>query len=366
MNGVAWTKEARSPQGSYTFYQSTFLLPLHKASPTMALSDSDAASTCGGPCKCPEDLAFTGTDDAAECGRFIVAVRKHAYLHGKQRDDEWITDLVASCVSGDALTWHVTLPTTIKKDWEKLQLALIEEFSPNARTAKKTLASPPVAAPPQGDASGSPKVKVKPAAIYGIIEVQAAELDSRAYISDATNNTGRLFLLHDMKKALYLRSIHSDKPHNLQIAAYSAGGKAIAHAHTLLGVTRGMEEESSDLCKDERFYLTKTNPSPNASSDVSTWKRGRCGETKSAVWSVSNQNNVNVKWDGVELVPLVGISKNQADREKKVVVLAVDVGEFCKRYDGGEFNYHKATFVFKGLKNVYEQRDASKETCDEI
>lgn len=97
----------------------------------------DATSTCGSPCKWPEELSFTGTDDAAECGRFIGAIRKHTYLHGKQQDDEWITDLVASSVSGDALTWHVTLPIDIKKDWEKLQRALVEEFSPNARTAKK-------------------------------------------------------------------------------------------------------------------------------------------------------------------------------------------------------------------------------------
>ncbi|KAG9022570.1 hypothetical protein FRB95_014578, partial [Tulasnella sp. JGI-2019a] len=64
----------------------------------MALSDSDATSTCGGASKWPEDLTFTGTD-AAECERIIGAVRRHAYLNGKQRDDEWITDLVATCLS---------------------------------------------------------------------------------------------------------------------------------------------------------------------------------------------------------------------------------------------------------------------------
>ncbi|KAG9021582.1 hypothetical protein FRB95_001910 [Tulasnella sp. JGI-2019a] len=95
----------------------------------MALSDSDATSTCGGLCKWPEeDLKFTGTNGPAECGRFISAIRKHAYLHGKQRDDEWITDLVATCLSGIALTWHVMLPSQIAWHWGSLQQALVERF----------------------------------------------------------------------------------------------------------------------------------------------------------------------------------------------------------------------------------------------
>ncbi|KAG9022096.1 hypothetical protein FRB95_000874 [Tulasnella sp. JGI-2019a] len=335
----------------------------------MALSDSDATSTCGAPCKWPDDLTFTGTDDAAECGRFISAVRKHAYFHGKQRDEEWITDLVASSLSGDALTWHVMLPIHIKKDWEKLQRALVEEFCPGARIPKKVLVSPSAAINPEDDITiGLSKAQVIPAAIFGVLEVQADELEySRTYISGSTNNAGRLYLLNDIKIALRLRSVHCDQPHDLQIASYSANGKAIAHTYTFLGVTRGMEEMSRNLHEDERFYLTKTTPAIDGSPQVSSWKRGRCGETKSAVWLVSPQNDVKVIWDGVELVPLVGASNSYLDRDKKVIALAVNATEFCKRYQGGEFTYYKAKFMFKALKNVYDQqRDASREACDEI
>ncbi|KAG9022098.1 hypothetical protein FRB95_000876 [Tulasnella sp. JGI-2019a] len=95
----------------------------------MALSDSDATSTCGGGSKCPEDLVSAGTD-AAECTRFISAIRKHAYLHGKQRDDEWITDLVASCLTETALIWHVKLPSQITWNRGNLQEAMTDLFVP--------------------------------------------------------------------------------------------------------------------------------------------------------------------------------------------------------------------------------------------
>lgn len=128
---------------------------------------------------------------------------------------------------------------------------------------------------PAGSATPGPsKVKVNRAAIYGVIDVQAGELDTRVYISEAVNHTGRLYLLRDIKQALPVRSIQSNQPHNFQVAAvccvlpcfifavrhwllrrlflqYSAGGAVVSHSHTLLGVTRGMEEESSDLSEDE-------------------------------------------------------------------------------------------------------------------
>ncbi|KAG9002171.1 hypothetical protein FRB93_011797 [Tulasnella sp. JGI-2019a] len=96
----------------------------------MALFDSDATSTCGDASKSPgpDDLTFTGTS-AAECERFISDVGKHAYLHGKQRDDEWITDLVASCLTGTALKWHVMLPSQVAWHWGSLQQAMIERFA---------------------------------------------------------------------------------------------------------------------------------------------------------------------------------------------------------------------------------------------
>lgn len=42
----------------------------------------------------------------------------------------------------------------------------------------------------------------------------------------------------------------------------------------------------------------------------------------------------------LELVPLVGISKDQ--NENKVIALAVNADVFCNRYHGGEFKYYKA------------------------
>lgn len=50
----------------------------------------------------PENLVFSG-GSGTDCERFLVAVRRHALMNGKQRDYEWIVDLVACCLVGDAL-----------------------------------------------------------------------------------------------------------------------------------------------------------------------------------------------------------------------------------------------------------------------
>ncbi|KAG8894769.1 hypothetical protein FRB99_001004, partial [Tulasnella sp. 403] len=76
-----------------------------------------------------DKLVFRGTDTTdSECEDFIEAVRQLAFAQGKQRDNEWIIDLVHKSLAGDALRWHAMLPQEIQNDWYRLQQALLTQF----------------------------------------------------------------------------------------------------------------------------------------------------------------------------------------------------------------------------------------------
>lgn len=79
------------------------------------------------PVPSEEDLVFSGRN-ARECERFIRAVRRHALLNGKSRDPLWMSDLVACCLEGDALRWHIQLPPDVSGDWIKLQVEMINRW----------------------------------------------------------------------------------------------------------------------------------------------------------------------------------------------------------------------------------------------
>ncbi|KAG8894122.1 hypothetical protein FRB99_001496, partial [Tulasnella sp. 403] len=72
-------------------------------------------------------LVFRGIDKK-ECEDFIEAVRQSAFSQAKQRDNEWIIDLVHRSLAGDALRWHAALPHEIQCDWRLLQRALMTQF----------------------------------------------------------------------------------------------------------------------------------------------------------------------------------------------------------------------------------------------
>ncbi|KAG8921476.1 hypothetical protein FRC01_000231, partial [Tulasnella sp. 417] len=68
--------------------------------------------------------------DAEECEEFISAVTKHAHDQGKLRDDEWIADFVATCVTHDALRWWSGLDKATRGDWDALRQAMFSRYQP--------------------------------------------------------------------------------------------------------------------------------------------------------------------------------------------------------------------------------------------
>ncbi|KAG8908679.1 hypothetical protein FRC01_007306, partial [Tulasnella sp. 417] len=74
-------------------------------------------------------LQFRG-QDATECEDFIQTISKYAFSQGKQRDDQWIADLAATCMTNDALRWWGALDEEVQGSWKLVRRAMLSKYRP--------------------------------------------------------------------------------------------------------------------------------------------------------------------------------------------------------------------------------------------
>ncbi|KAG8920681.1 hypothetical protein FRC00_009674, partial [Tulasnella sp. 408] len=72
---------------------------------------------------------FSGKD-SDECDNFISAVMRLAFAQGKQRDDAWIADFVASRLTKDALRGWIKLDDETQTSWKLLRRAMDLKYQP--------------------------------------------------------------------------------------------------------------------------------------------------------------------------------------------------------------------------------------------
>lgn len=68
--------------------------------------------------------------DGIECERFIQYIRRRTFAEGKAGDNDWIVQLVACCVEGDAMRWHASLFEELAGDWKLLLAAMLDRYPP--------------------------------------------------------------------------------------------------------------------------------------------------------------------------------------------------------------------------------------------
>lgn len=121
----------------------------------------------------PQQASFSGNglDDVTE---FLRDVQKVAFSAGRQRDDDWRADYVATCLSGPAMIFYMTLSDEDRYSWPKLCRSLLTEFSRPAPAPPEAPAAVPAAAPPR------PPHAQAPAARPPRFEVPAHECHSAA------------------------------------------------------------------------------------------------------------------------------------------------------------------------------------------
>ncbi|KAG8954855.1 hypothetical protein FRC04_010338 [Tulasnella sp. 424] len=163
-----------------------------------------------GPDDLPEDieLVFKGID-GAEAESFIQAVQRSARTEGRSRDNEWIIDLVSTCMTGEALRWYVELDEETQNDWKLLRKAILRQYPPLSKPSTSALApiipTPAAAAiPPTPTSATHSNTSVTqstqaPARIYRI-RVYFTDTPSRFFLSTKdekhiclTNNVSRAF-----------------------------------------------------------------------------------------------------------------------------------------------------------------------------
>ncbi|KAG8977591.1 hypothetical protein FRB90_008743, partial [Tulasnella sp. 427] len=120
----------------------------------------------------PDDreLSFDGKDGSA-AESFVIAVQRKARVEGKSRDNEWIIDLVSTCLTGAALRWYVDLDDDTQNDWKLLRRAILQRYPPaptevgrSAFTSPSTVPTPAAAASPPNPISSpqpAPSVTVQ-------------------------------------------------------------------------------------------------------------------------------------------------------------------------------------------------------------
>ncbi|KAG9042592.1 hypothetical protein FS837_010661 [Tulasnella sp. UAMH 9824] len=101
-------------------------------------------------------LVFNGVD-GAEAESFISSVQQVARTEGRSRDNEWIVDLVSTCVKGEALRWYVELDEDTQNDWKLLRKAILRQWpsraEPSAPFLPPTIPIPAAAPQPTSSVS---------------------------------------------------------------------------------------------------------------------------------------------------------------------------------------------------------------------
>ena len=66
--------------------------------------------------------------EGENCESFVIAVAQKMFAEGRQRDDAYIADYVATRLTGKALRWYALLDRDVQKDWVPLRRALLKNF----------------------------------------------------------------------------------------------------------------------------------------------------------------------------------------------------------------------------------------------
>ncbi|KAG8991075.1 hypothetical protein FRB94_012875 [Tulasnella sp. JGI-2019a] len=104
-----------------------------------------------------EWLSFSGSP-SEHVLLFAQAVHRFAFAFGRQKDSPWMADYAYGCLSGEALDWFEDLDPSVKNDWSRLRMAMLDMFRQNALAPTAPAAA---ACPRQAASSPISRCRVK-------------------------------------------------------------------------------------------------------------------------------------------------------------------------------------------------------------
>lgn len=115
-----------------------------------------------------------GGSDSEDVTLFIHAVKKYALAKGQERDDEWLSHFVESCLIGDAMVWFNELDEDVTETWRTLSRAFLKRFKHTINAALPP--TPASAGPPSGSGPAGPTRRVPPPETLPILPSQVASV----------------------------------------------------------------------------------------------------------------------------------------------------------------------------------------------
>ncbi|KAG9023300.1 hypothetical protein FRB95_013271 [Tulasnella sp. JGI-2019a] len=273
------------------------------------------------------ELNFTGTS-GVECEHFIQAIRRKAFSEGKYKDDEWIANFVACCVTGAALRWHVRLPAEVRDSWDRLQHALLDEYCASSYRTSEPKSLAPAAAPPPYviPLSTGNNSRLQPR--LGVIRVFTTDVP--LYLSQEPKVAGRLTLTKNLYEALLL----------LQ---WSTTTNARTSPYSVLGIAQD-DEGWFALCfanPDDGEGLLRTSYRTCIHGMISM-------SAKSTVWTIFSVDTVRATYQDQPLTAMVIKDCRPMCHDPGRIALVKDVDEHRNRYAGLSGNmYLQARLAFQ-------------------
>lgn len=88
-----------------------------------------------------DQLTFSGSQ-LEDVTAFLQTVQRIALAQGRQRDDDWRTDVATAYFTGNALEWYSDLEPEVQYSWRELRRAMLRHFRHDHSP------DPPAVAPP--------------------------------------------------------------------------------------------------------------------------------------------------------------------------------------------------------------------------
>ncbi|KAG9038024.1 hypothetical protein FS837_001325 [Tulasnella sp. UAMH 9824] len=160
------------------------------------------------------DMVFEGID-GAEAETFIRSVQRTSRAQGRTRDNEWITDLVSTCMAGEALRWYVELDEDTQNDWKLLRKAILRQYpsptQPSAPSSSLPTIPIPAAAATPPNSFHSIQLAQTSKATYRI-RLYFANRKSEFFLS--TDHTGQVCLTKNVARAF---NVHKTPGNELRL-----------------------------------------------------------------------------------------------------------------------------------------------------
>lgn len=86
------------------------------------------------------EIVFSGIGGLTS-GAFVRTIRQQAMAQGKQKDDQWMAQLAAGYLDGQALNWFEEQDEETQESWKLLRRGLLQRWNPEGG-ASSAAASP--------------------------------------------------------------------------------------------------------------------------------------------------------------------------------------------------------------------------------